>query len=298
MSERTQGVSTTVVGVLAGVCAGCAERDPQVRIDDAVAPRLLSWRDGKFAVVRVRALLPVLRPIQERMTPGGYGYVLARVHHMDAIVRGEVAAGLDRIVILGAGYDTRAYRMRDELAGVQVVEVDLPATSRDKRARLVKALGSLPPEVTYIEVDFTRQDLLERLGEHGHELSMRTLFLLSGVAMFLPQTAVFELFDQVAAHTSTRTSLLLDYIFEDVLTTPELYYGGREWVRFATGVGEQPRSGIPTGDIEAVLAAHGLRLDSQLGAGELTACYLRRADGTTVARPYGFGAIAHAFVAA
>ena len=63
------------------------------------------------------------------------------------IVGGEVAAGLDRIVIVGAGYDTRAYRMRDVLAGVQVVEVDLPTTSRDKRARPVKALGSLPAAV-------------------------------------------------------------------------------------------------------------------------------------------------------
>ena len=62
MSERTQEVSTTAVGVLAGVCAGCAERDPQVRIDDPVAPRLLSCREVNFAVVRVRALFPVLPP--------------------------------------------------------------------------------------------------------------------------------------------------------------------------------------------------------------------------------------------
>jgi O-methyltransferase involved in polyketide biosynthesis len=104
--------------------------------------------------------------------------------------------------------------------------------------------------------------------------------------------------DQVATHTPTRTSLLLDYVFEDVLTTPELYYGGHEWVRFAAGVGEQPRSGIRAGDIETVLARHGLRLDSHLTADELTARYLRRVDGTTVARPYGLTAIAHAFVAA
>ncbi|MBV9166528.1 MAG: hypothetical protein JO342_10265 [Solirubrobacterales bacterium] len=83
----------------------------------------------------------------------------------------------------------------------------------------------------------------------------------------------------------------------DVLASPERYYGGCEWVRFATGVGDQPRCGIPVGDIEAVLAAHGLRLDSHLGPDDLAARYLRREDGTLVARPYGFGAIAHAFIA-
>jgi methyltransferase (TIGR00027 family) len=216
---------------------------------------------------------------------------------MDAIVREQAAAGLDRLVILGAGYDTRAYRMRDSLGGVAVVEVDLPATSREKRARLVKALGAVHTTVTYVEMDFTQQELLGRLAGYGHELSDRTLFLLSGVAMFLPPTAVFELVDQIAAHTSTRTSLVFDYAFKDVLTAPERYYGGREWVRFATGVDEPPRSGIPPEEIGEVLADHGLRLDSHLGPDELAARYLRRADGTTLARPFGFAGVAHAFVA-
>jgi hypothetical protein len=71
MSEPTDRVSTTAVGVLAGVCAGCAERDPRVRIDDPAARRMISWRDGKFAAVRVRALLPLLRPIHrtQRVRP-------------------------------------------------------------------------------------------------------------------------------------------------------------------------------------------------------------------------------------
>ncbi len=143
--------------------------------------------------------------------------------------------------------------------------------------RVVSVFG-----VTYVEMDFTRQNLLERL---------------AGVAMFLPETAVFELFDQVAVHTSPRTSILFDYAFEDVLTHPERYYGGRQWLPYVTGLGEEPRSGIPAGHLEAVLADHGLRLDSHLHAHELQARYLRRADGTSVAAPFGFCAIAHAFAA-
>ena len=108
--------------------------------------------------------------------------------------------------------------MRESLSDVSVVEVDHPTTSRDKRARLVRAFGAVPADVTYVAVDLTRHDLLEQLAQRGHELTARTLFLLSGVAMFLPQEAVFELFDQIAAHTSARTSLLFDYVFSDVLT--------------------------------------------------------------------------------
>ncbi len=297
MNERTERGSITALAVLTAVSVACTERDPAIRVDDPLAPHLTSWRDRRLAGARVRALHPLLRRIGEHTNPGGYGYTIARLHHMDAVVQDEVAAGLDQLVILGAGYDTRAYRMQDSLNGVAVLEVDHPATSREKRARLTKALGSVPAGVTYVEMDFTRQNLLERLAEHGHDPSERTLFLLSGVAMFLPETAVFELFDQVAVHTSPRTSILFDYAFEDVLTHPERYYGGRQWLPYVTGLGEEPRSGIPAGHLEAVLADHGLRLDSHLHAHELQARYLRRADGTSVAAPFGFCAIAHAFAA-
>jgi hypothetical protein len=66
---------------------------------------------------------------------------------------------------------------------------------------------------------------------------------------------------------------------------------------FATGVGEEPRSGFSPEELGAILAAHGLRLDSQIGPDQLAGRYLRRSDGASVARPFGFTAIAHAFVA-
>lgn len=226
--------------------------------------------------------------------PGIYGFALARLKHMDRIVRQETAVGIDSLVILGAGYDTRAYRMQRELSGVRVFEVDRPATSRDKRRRLAKVLRSIPENVSFVELDFTRQDLLEGLAAHGHRLSTRTLFLLSGVSMYLPEEAMHKLFGQVAAHSSERTSLLFDYIDADVLTEPDRFYG-KEWLPYAAKVGEAPIWGIHPRGARELLATHGLRLVSDLNADDLTARYLRRADGSIVARPFQFGAIAHAF---
>jgi len=211
LTQGTEQASTTALGVLSAVAVAGTERDPKVRLDDPIAPRLLRWGDGKYGMGRVRALHPLIRRAMERQVPGAYGYSIARLHHMDEIVRREAAEGLDQIVILGAGYDTRAYRMRESLDGVPVLEVDHPATQREKRNRLAKALDSTPADVTYVDVDFTHQNLLDRLADHGHDLSARTLFVLSGVAMFLSEPAVFDLFKQVAAHTLSRTSLLFDY---------------------------------------------------------------------------------------
>jgi methyltransferase (TIGR00027 family) len=297
MEQGTRRPSATAAGVLAAMCVAGSERDPDVRIEDAIAPRLLRWRDGRYVAARFRPLRPVVIRAGERETPGALGYSIGRIHHMDTVVRREAAAGLDRIVILGAGYDTRAYRMRESLDGVEVVEVDHPATQREKRARIAKALGSEPAGVSFVAVDFTHQNLLERLAEHGHDLSLRTLFVLSGVSMYLPEAADFELFDQVAAHTSPRTSLLFDYVFEDAYADPEPYYGAARGMSKVAGKGEEMRSGIPQGKVEEILAAHRLRLDSHITPDELEARYLRRSDGSTFLRPFGYFGIAHAFVA-
>jgi methyltransferase (TIGR00027 family) len=298
LGDNTAQSSTTALAVLSAIAVAGSERDAGVRFDDPIASRLLRWSDGKYAAARMRALHPLMRRAMERQVPGGYGYSIARMHHMDAVVRTELRAGLDTLVILGAGYDTRPYRMREGLNGVAVIEVDHPATSRDKRERVAKALGALPPGVSYLEVDFSHQDLLDRLADHDHELSARTLFILSGVAMYLTEAAVLRLFDQIAAHSSPRTSLLFDYVYSDVFTNPERYYSGPEWVPFVAGVDEEARSGFAPGHVGKVLASHGLRLDSHIDSDRLTERYLRRADGSIAAIPHGFAAIAHAFVAA
>jgi methyltransferase (TIGR00027 family) len=286
--------SVTALGNLAMACVANTERDRELRADDTIAPKLLRWDDGWVAAARLHLLHPAIRLATERIMPGIYGFSLARMKHMDLILRQETAAGIDSLVILGAGYDTRPYRMQRELSGVQVFEVDHPATSRDKQRRVAQALGSVPENVDFVEVDLARKDLLDELAALGHRRSTRTLFLLSGVSMYLPEEAMFNLLDQVATHSSERTSVLFDYIDANVLIEPDLFYG-KEWVSRAAKIGEDPRWGIRAGGARALLAPRGLDLVSDLDADELTARYLRRDDGSTVARPFQFGAIAHAF---
>lgn len=298
LGETSKRGSETALAVLMFTSVGGTESDPSVRVDDPVGPRLLRWTDGTYGLGRVPRLHARVRRKAEQSDPGNYGFMVARLHHMDDVVRREAAEGLDQLVILGAGYDTRAYRMRDDLAGVRVFEVDHPATSQDKRARLKRALGAVPEDVTYVEVDFNRQNLLERLADHGHDDSARTLFVLSGVSMYLPEASVRELFSQVATHSSPRTSILFDYFFADAMTSPERYYGAREWIARVTKIGEEPKFGISMEEIGAVLESHGLRLVSQSDMTELAERHLRRGDGTYVARPFDFAAVARASVAA
>ncbi|HET6926091.1 MAG TPA: SAM-dependent methyltransferase [Hyphomicrobiaceae bacterium] len=279
------------------------EQDRKVRVDDPIGPQLLKWSDGVYSIGKHNALNsrlvhPLFRRALERSDPGAYGFMTARLVHMDDVVRQEAAAGLDQLVILGAGYDTRAYRMQDDLVDVRVFEVDVPAMSEDKRSRLEGALGSVPGDVEYLEVDFTHDHLFERLNGHGYDESARTLFVLCGVSMYLPEKTILELFSQVAAHSADGSSIVFDYVFDDMLTAPERHPGAAKWIERARAAGEELRFGVSPDRIGEILSGGGLNFASQADMPELAERYLRRGDGTMMAEPYGFAAVARAVVGA
>ncbi|MBW8771435.1 MAG: class I SAM-dependent methyltransferase [Gemmatimonadetes bacterium] len=83
-----------------------------------------------------------------------------RTSAIDAAVRAAIAEGARQLVILGAGYDGRAWRL-PELAGVKVFEVDHPATQGDKRAR-VPELPAAQGIITFVPVNFERDALGRR----------------------------------------------------------------------------------------------------------------------------------------
>lgn len=286
--------SKMALSVLMFTSVAGTERDPGVRIDDRVGPRLFRWSDGKYAIGKLRLLHPSFRRAVEKSDPGAYGFNVVRLLHMDDVIRQEAGEGLDQLVILGAGYDTRALRMGSSLGGAQVFEVDLPAMSRDKRERLRKATGSVPANVRYVEVDFNRQDLFDRLAQQGYDESARTLFVLSGVSMYLPESAVVKLLSEVASQAAGRTSIVFDYMFDDLLTSPDRYVGARQFVDRTKETGEGLRFGIAPAKMEALLDRCGLRVVSHHDTKELAGRYLRRADGTSLPAPYEFAAVVHA----
>jgi len=75
--------------------------------------------------------------LAERLSPGLTAWVLARHRWIDDCLARAVEGDVAQVVLLGAGYDTRAYRFAAALRGRPVYEVDFPATSRRK---------ALPPE--------------------------------------------------------------------------------------------------------------------------------------------------------
>ena len=109
-------------------------------------------------------------------------YLDARTRFFDRLVVGAIGRGVRQIVVGAAGYDGRS--LRYGRSGVRWFEVDHPATQRDKRERLAR-LGIASRQVQFVEADFTRDPVAERLIAAGLNPGQLSLFLLEGVAVYL-----------------------------------------------------------------------------------------------------------------
>ena len=109
-----------------------------------------------------------------------------------------------------------------------MIEVDHPDSLASKRQRLSRLLGHEPDHVTYVEVDFTCDDLDAALAAAGHERSAATLFVWSGVSMYLPGEAVADMLSWVGEHDNPRTSIVFDVIWAEALDGSREYYGAAE----------------------------------------------------------------------
>lgn len=153
-----------------------------------------------------------------------------------------------QLVILGAGLDSRAWRL-DTLAGKIVFEIDHPATQAWKRQR-ARQFKTTAHAVRYVPVDFARDDLVTRLAAAGHDPQQPTFWLWEGVVFYLPPEAVAATM-VAAAHCSAPQSTMavsyltelaqgpaltyLNYLHEPLVTA----FKSSEFATFAAGLGWQ-----------------------------------------------------------
>jgi methyltransferase (TIGR00027 family) len=182
-----------------------------------------------------------------------HDYLAARTSFFDRIVVAAIARGVQQIVVGAAGYDGRALRYAKP--GVRWFEVDHPATQQDKLRRL-RRLGIATPQVRFVEADFTRDPVAERLLAAGLDPAAPSLFLLEGVAVYLEPAVLEAVLDQLRQVATPGSRLVIS-----VSVSREHDEGSR--ARFQAAVaamGEPAKSTFDAGEAENLLARHGWRI--------------------------------------
>jgi len=205
--------SKTAVYVAAARALGSKDPDPQRRNPDYLAIQFLGPRE--------RALLPELPmdaldlDFASAMKQLG-GELLVdllryRTKAFDAALLDALQNGATQVVVLGAGFDSRAYRFQSQLASVHVMEVDLGPTQAYKKQRLSEILDAIPPNVSFVSMDFTKDNLLDELRKVGYSEQQNTFFLWEGVTYYLPESAVKDTLHFVRDHSASGSRIAFDY---------------------------------------------------------------------------------------
>jgi methyltransferase (TIGR00027 family) len=193
----------------------------------------------------------------EKLFPGLGNSIRARVRYFDDFVEKFCGDGLEQLVVLGAGYDTRAYRLKGLNESVRVFEVDHPDTQAFKAEKIREIFGRLPDHVVYVPIDFESEDLGDRLLANGYSPAKKTLFLLEGLIMYLPPEAVDETLAFIRNHSGPGSEALFDYYPLSAVDGTDTRPIAANIRYFTRQQGEPLKSGIPDGEVEAFLAARG-----------------------------------------
>lgn len=182
-----QNVGNTAIG--AATCRLIEQYQPEKTrlFDDAVVKEIVGT--AIEVLLRLASMRNLTIQQTEAIMPGTYGTQICRTRFIDDAVQAALTQGIGQVVILGAGLDTRPYRLAD-VERVKVFEVDLPSVQEDKKKKLQKYLGRLPENVTFIPIDFDTQSLEAVLSGTALDLPMPTVFIWEGVTQYLSEEAV------------------------------------------------------------------------------------------------------------
>jgi len=198
-------------------------------------------------------------------------WLALRVAYLDRLVdRAVDRLSLRQVVILGAGYDTRAARL--PRAGVRYFEVDHPATQAAKRASLARLDGYPVDAATYVACDFEREDPIDRLAAGGFRLAEPALVIWEGVVQYLTEPAIRATASRLAAGLEPRSLVAFDFVGKRLASGQRISETDHETRAVIGDLGEPIRYG--SDDVLPLLYECGFRWVRSLDFNELALEFL------------------------
>lgn len=197
---------------------------------------------------------------------------VVRTRAIDDLVLDAIRNGARQLVLLGAGFDSRGYRL-DEISEIEVFEVDHPATQQVKRERLHAYMGKLPPNVKYVAVDFERDAFEARLIESGYNSAIQSVVVWEGVIDYLTEPAVESTLRALAQLLAPSSQLIFTYTHKSALGGSKTFHGARRWRYLSKISGEPFIFGLDPEILEKVLKSHLFLLQSDASTAEIAQRY-------------------------
>jgi methyltransferase (TIGR00027 family) len=255
-------VAQTAFGPMVQVAIEQYEPPDRRLVDDDLALAILPA--GQRATVRMMRW-PLLRRLTislgERTVPGSWTIITCRKRYIDDKLN-EALGNIDSVVVLGAGMDTRAYRLARR-SDIPVFEVDLPVNIERKKAAVQHAIGAQPSSVHLVPLDFERDDLIGALTGLGYRTDARTFFIWEAVTQYLTEGAVRATLGALQSAVP-GSRLVFTYVRRDFIDGVNLYDADILYKRFKQRQ-QVWRFGLDPDEVSTFIAEYGWRLVEQAG---------------------------------
>jgi methyltransferase (TIGR00027 family) len=296
MRKGRSSLTALAVAAARAVASGThgAVIDPQDRIAERLLPRPIA--------MAVRALRSSelgrdwLAAAAAHASLGMVDHLALRAAVIDELLCAAIERGVRQVVILGAGFDTRAQRL-EALRDATVYEVDHPDSQREKKAR-GRDLPLLAKALEHVPLDLARGELPQRLAAAGHRRAEPSFFIVEGLVPYLERAVVERVLHEVALASAPGSLVLVTYV------TPDLV-----WLRHTKAllhasmrlIGEPMHTVLSSQDMAALLREAGFTLEQDSdtrdwaralcppGSREPLIAYERLALGVKLARPNAAG---------
>ena len=218
--------------------------------------------------------------ITKKLIPGFHEHLIARTRFIDDLVEQNLAEGIEQYVILGAGYDLRAHRLKLPV-GIQVFEVDQLEVQERKRAKLPADLAKAN-HITYVSIDFNKETLSDQLLKAGFDPAKSAIFTLEGVSQYITKEAVQSTLSEVSMLMKADVVFYMSYVKQALLDKPELCFGkgysnpekkAETVMNLSARVGEPWISFYTEKEIAKLMAEFGFTILANNALGDLNEAY-------------------------
>jgi methyltransferase (TIGR00027 family) len=220
--------------------------------------------------------LPFLGPLVPRLVdqygPGARASGAARARLIDDHLVHALEKGLEQVVILGAGFDSRAYRIPG-IRHVRVFEADRPGTLEYKRKKVMKRLRRFPEHVALVETDFNILDVKDTLVKAGLDLTRPAFFIWEGVTQYLTAQAVDQMLRFIGT-AAPGSFILFTYLHRQAVRRLAEDRETRRIHRLTRRIGEPWVFGMDPDELPAYLKERGLELVEDVDAVEFRKRYM------------------------
>jgi len=234
----------------------------------------------------------VQKNVKEKLNvafPGINEYIIARTAYFDKHFKSALEKQTPQIVLLGAGYDSRAFRFANLNHKTKIFELDNGPTQNRKKECLKKAKFDIPQQVSFVPIDFNHESLEDVLSKAGFQNDQETIFLWEGVSYYLDPESANATFDFFSKSTHKASIIVFDYtisISEDNLADS---YGSKAFLQSMREhhADEAFMFSIAEGEINTFLEQRDLRCKEHLDNKEIEQEFLLDDDGQLIGRVAG-----------